>query len=226
MLIVQDIHQVIGRRELDFEGLYRETIEPALQTDGGMSLPFFAWCPHGSGEGYEAVTLTALADGEALDRYQERIRFGDLGEICTQSEAMRYSLHSSVHVLQDAAAGWEERVSSQAGIATALYRLDVLELSAPARSVAAELNNMVGHHDDSHVLSPLCWWSPLFGDGSDRSVAVLCRVTSDDALKSAFSPERAAQSWGRAAEDVIGNVVNRVHRRLLRSPGWGAPQSV
>jgi hypothetical protein len=83
MLIVQDIHQVIGRRELDFESLYRSNIEPSLKSDSGMSLPFFAWCPHGSGEGYEAVTLTALADGEALDRYQERIRFGDLGEIWT-----------------------------------------------------------------------------------------------------------------------------------------------
>jgi hypothetical protein len=222
MLIVQDIHQVIGRRELDFESLYRANIEPSLKSDSGMSLPFFAWCPHGSGEGYEAVTLTALADGEALDRYQERIRFGDLGEIWTQSESMRYSLHSSVHLLQDGEAGWQERVSPQ-GSDTPLYRLDVLELSAPARSVAAELNKMVAQADDSQVLSPLCWWSPFFGDAHERSVAVLSRVTSDAALKTVFSPEHAAQPWGRAAEDIISHVVTRSRRRLLRSPAWGTP---
>jgi hypothetical protein len=223
MLLVQGIHQVVGRRELDFEDLYRETIAPALKTDSGMSLAFFAWCPHGSGEGYEAVTLTGLADGDALDRYQERIRFGDLGDVWTQSESMRYSLYSSVHLLQDAEAGWEERVSPQAGSATALYRLDVLDLSAPAQSVAAELNRMVAEADDSRVLSPLCWWSPLFSDASERSVAVLSRVTSDEALKTVFSPERAAEPWGRAAEDVISHAVTRAHRRLLRSPAWSPP---
>jgi hypothetical protein len=135
---------------------------------------------------------------------------------------MRYSLHSSVHLLQDGGRGWQERVSPQAGTATALYRLDVLELSSPAQSVAAELNTMIAEADDSQLLSPLCWWSPFFGDASDRSVTVLSRLTSDDALKTAFSPEHAAEPWGRAAEDVISHSVTRAHRRLLRSPAWGA----
>jgi hypothetical protein len=224
VLVVQDVHRVIGRRELDFEGLYRETVEPALEKDTGMRLPFFAWCPHGAGEGYEAVTITTLDDGAALDRYQERIRFGDLGEVWTQSEGMRYSLHSSVHLLQEAVSDWQELISPRTSTGVLLYRLDILELSAAAQSVTADLNQLVTRDDDAGVLSPLCWWSPLFGDGSDRSVAVLSRITSDAALKSAFSPGRVAEPWARSAEELISGVVTRVHRRLLRSPAWVTEQ--
>ena len=49
MILVQDIHQVIARREVDFETSYREAAH-SLNTDGGRFL-WFAWAPHGGGEG-------------------------------------------------------------------------------------------------------------------------------------------------------------------------------
>jgi hypothetical protein len=224
VFIVQDIHQVIGRRELDFEGLYRETITPSLTSDAATRLALFAWSPHGAGEGYEAVTLTTVEGGEALDRYQERIRFGDLGETWTGSEAMRYSLHSSAHVLQSAAPGWEQQMSPGSSASPFLCFLDILELSVPVDAAAADLGKLISDDDGSELLSPLAWWSPLFGDVGERSVTILSRVTSDDAIKTAFSPENAAQPWGRNAEDALSEVVIRAHRRLLRSPGWAAEQ--
>jgi len=93
MILVQDIHQVIARREVDFETAYRETA-PRLNTDDASFL-WFAWAPHGGGEGYEAVTLASFGDPDALARHQERMRYGDLGEWWASVEAMRYTLHSS-----------------------------------------------------------------------------------------------------------------------------------
>jgi hypothetical protein len=227
MIIVQDIHQVIGRSELDFENLYRKNIEPALQNDSTMRLPFFAWCPHGAGEGFEAVTITTLTDGEALDRYQERLRYGDLGELWAQSETMRYTLHSSIHQLHDTIPDWQEQLTPPTNTSpgTSLYRLDTLELSVPISVVTTKLNQLIHHNNNNTgVLTPLCWWSPLFGDADDRNITVLSRITSETALKATFHPTNAANPWTHSAEETLNETATKIHRRLLRTPSKNPQQ--
>jgi hypothetical protein len=223
VLIIQDIHQVVGRRELDFEAMYRQTLHPALQSDSDARLLYFAWCPHGGGEGYEAVTLTLVSDGAALDRYQERLRFGDLGTTATELEAMRYTCESSLHIVGTTGSEWESRLApDDGGAETPLYRIDFLELAVPFADVQAALATQ---HQNESLLTPVAWWSPFLGDGAERTVTALHRINSRDALTDAFRPEHAGDPWTGGLEDYIPAAVIARRSKLLRSADWTTSQS-
>jgi hypothetical protein len=208
MIVVQDIHQVIARREVDFEAAYRETL-PKLSVDGANFL-WFAWAPHGGGEGYEAVTLSSFSDADVLERHQERVRFGDLGEWWASVEAMRYSLHSTAHVLESDA---PELVEGDRD--PMLYRLDQLTVSVPLAQVREHV--VVALHDrpDDGILDVMAWWTPLLGDLDRPSVTVLNRIRSDEAFLEAFAEPTKPWDGG-----VQGDFVVRRDTRLLRTARW------
>jgi hypothetical protein len=220
VIIIQDIHQVVGRRELDFEAVYRDAFRPEIGSDPGTEAFYFAWLPHGGGEGYEAVTLTSVTDGAALDRFQERVRSGDLGELWTRVEGMRYSMWGSVHHLGAARDGWQEIVHPGGSEAGTIHRLDVLELAGTVAESAPALDRLVLDAPHDALLQPLAWWAPLFG-GLDRpAVSVLSVVSSADGLKAAFNPAMAGEAWPVSADAALADVTVKVTRRLLRPPAW------
>ena len=113
MLLIQDVHIVIGREELPFDDAYQNVFAPRVAEDAGTRLAAFFWAPHGAGEGYEAVTLTAVADADALARHQERLATGDLADCWLELEAKHRQLQSSLHVVAEwspFAAAWSRRV--------------------------------------------------------------------------------------------------------------------
>jgi hypothetical protein len=78
VLFVHEIHSVPGRTGDAFEALLRERWAPALAREDGSRL---VWCVRsmpGSVSYPELITLTAVADGEALERLGARMRTGDL----------------------------------------------------------------------------------------------------------------------------------------------------
>jgi hypothetical protein len=220
VIIIQDIHQVIGRRELDFEAAYRDAFRREIGEDPGTEAFYFAWLPHGGGEGYEAVTLTSVADGAALDRYQERIRSGDLGELWTRVEGMRYSMWGSVHHLGAARDGWRAMLQPGASDGGTIHRLDVLELTGTVTESAPLLDKLVLDSPHDALLQPLAWWAPLFGVLDRSAVSVLSIVTSADGLKTAFDPSTAGEAWPVSAETALADLTVGVTRRLLRPPVW------
>ena len=98
MLLIEDIHIVIGRDEIPFDDTYRSELAPRIAEAPGTRLAGFFWAPHGGGEGYEAVTLTAVTDTPALERHQERLATGDLAELWGSLEAKQRSIVSSLNV--------------------------------------------------------------------------------------------------------------------------------
>jgi len=208
VLIVQDIHQVIGRRELDFESACRE-MASALNSDQARFL-WFAWAPHGAGEGYEAVTLISVPDAEALDHLQERIRDGDLSERWTSIEGMRYGLESSTHVLES-----PSPTNTEGDREPALFRLDHLALSQPLRLARGKISTALAELTEEGTLEVAGWWTPLLGDLESPSVVVLNRIRSDAALLEAFADP--AKPWSGALESAF--VVGR-NSRLLRTARW------
>lgn len=208
MILVQDIHQVIARREVDFETSYREAAH-SLNTDGGRFL-WFAWAPHGGGEGYEAVTLSSFSDTDALDRHQERVRYGDLGEWWASVEAMRYTLHSSTHVLET-----DAPTVNEGDHEPALYRLDQLTVSLPLAQARQEVSDIVSRKKGDEILDVMAWWTPLFGDFDRPSVTVLNRIRSDEAFLEAFTDPTKPWDGG-----VHGEFVVRRDTRLLRTARW------
>jgi hypothetical protein len=208
VILIQDIHQVIARREVDFEAAYRETVS-RLDADDATFL-WFAWAPHGGGEGYEAVTLSSFADADALGRHQERMRYGDLGEWWASVEAMRYSLHSSAHVFES-----DTPTVSAGDRDPALYRLDQLTVSVPLAQARAHIVNALRDCPDDGILDVVAWWSPLLGDLDRSSVTVLNRIRSDEAFLQAFSDPTKPWKGG-----IEGEFVVRRDTRLLRTARW------
>jgi hypothetical protein len=208
MILVQDIHQVIARREVDFENAYRETV-PRLDTDDASFL-WFGWAPHGGGEGYEAVTLSLFADSHALDLHQERMRFGDLGEWWASVEAMRYTLHSSAHVLESATP-----TVSEGDHEPGLYRLDQLTISVPLQQARKVVGAALCDRQDDGILDVIAWWTPLLGDLDRSPITVLNRIRSDEAFLQAFADPTTPWEGG-----IDGDFVVRRDTRLLRTSRW------
>ena len=216
MLLIQDVQIVIGREELPLDDAYRSVFAPRVAEDDGTRFAAFFWAPHGAGEGYEAVTLTAVADADALARHQERLTTGDLAEAWLELEAKQRQLHSSLQVVADwspfAAGGLDAFAIDEHP--TALFRLDSFTVAGPVATAVAEIESQHRVAPDDATVSIIGCWSPFLGDLDEPVVSVLSRVASDDAMRSAFA--EPTKSW-TGVPDLPG--ARRV-TRLLRSVTW------
>lgn len=212
MLIVLDIHQVIGRSEVAFEETYRDTLLPALT--GTARLAFFGWLPHGAGEGYEAVTLTAVTDTAALYDYQERLRRGDLASWWTSVEVMRYSLDSSLHLATGELTPTPGEPVAGAG---GMFRLDsgVGALRDSASHVAGELAG-----SDGELCRLVTALSPFLGRLGGSTLHVLYTVANDERLVAALDADDAAFRWPGTADPAHFAGGGPERHRLVRATGW------
>lgn len=217
MLLIQDIQVVIGREEVPFDDAYRDELAPRIADDAGTRLAGFLWAPHGAGEGYEAVTLTAVADVDALDRHQRRFMAdGDLADLWVGLEAKRRSLQSTLHEIAE----WSPMIAGGLdGFAvgdhpTAMYRLDSFAVEgAPADAVddVERQHRATGADTTAEVVG--CWWSYL-GELETPVVSVLSRVRSNETLREAFT--KPFDAWTGIPE-LRGA---RRMTRMLRSTVW------
>jgi hypothetical protein len=216
VLLIQDVQIVIGREELPLDDAYRSVFAPRLAEDPGTRFAAFFWAPHGGGEGYEAVTLTAVADADALARHQERLATGGLADAWLELEAKQRQLHSSLHVVADwspfAVGGLDAFTIDEHP--TALFRLDSFTVDGPVATAVAEIESQHRTAPDNTTVSVIGCWSPFLGDLDEPVVSVLSRVTSDDALRSAFA--EPTKSWTGVPELPGARRVTR----LLRSVTW------
>jgi hypothetical protein len=216
VLLIQDVHIVIGREELPFDDAYQNEFAPRVSDDPGTRFAAFFWAPHGGGEGYEAVTLTAVADVNALARHQERLATGDLADCWLELEAKQRNLESSLHVLADwsplAAGGLDAFTIDDHP--TALFRLDAFTVDGPVSDAVAAVESQHRSASDDDTVSIIGCWSPFLGDLDEPVVSVLSRVASDDALRAAFAEPTQPWSGAPALPDA------RRLTRLLRSVTW------
>jgi len=216
VLLIQDVHIVIGREELPFDDAYQSAFAPGVAADPGTRFAGFFWAPHGGGEGYEAVTLTAVADVDALARHQERLATGDLADVWLDLEAKQRSLHSSLHVLADwspiAADGLDAFTVHEHP--TALFRLDAYTVDGPVADAVAAVEAQFRAASGDATVSIIGCWSPFLGDLDEPVVHVLSKLASDEALKAAFA--EPTQPWSGVPE-LPGA---RRLTRLLRSVTW------
>ena len=68
MLFVHEVHQVVGRKEDEFEAAFRDGWMPMLAKDDDARLLWYMNHAHGSGVSYNVVTITAVRDGAAWER--------------------------------------------------------------------------------------------------------------------------------------------------------------
>jgi hypothetical protein len=216
VLLIQDVHIVIGREEVPFDDLYQSGFAPRVANDPGTRFLGFFWAPHGGGEGYEAVTLTIADDIDAVARHQDRLATGDLADAWLALEAKQRHLQSSLHVLAD----WSPLAAD--GIdgfdigdhPTALFRLDTFTVDGAVREAVDAVESQHRNPPDSSVVTIVGCWSPFLGDLDEPVVSGLSRVRSDDALRGAFAAP--TKPWSGVPE-LPGA---RRLTRLLRSVAW------
>jgi hypothetical protein len=216
LLVIQDVHVVIGRDEIPFDDTYRSDLAPRIAEEPGTRLAGFFWAPHGGGEGYEAVTLTAVTDTAALDRHQKRLATGDLAELWGSLEAKQRSIESSLNILAE----WSPLAKGGVGQfdsgdnATAMFRLDSFSVPGNVSDAVATVKaQWVDRTADDAVALVGCW-TRFLGELDEPTVSVLSRVTSDEALRASFATPRSA--WA-GVPSITGA---RRTTRLLRSGGW------
>ena len=83
---------MVGKAEAEFEAAFRDGWMPALATDDDARLLWFLHHAHGSGASYQAVTVTAIADGAAWERLARRVQQGDLRAWAREVDAHRHDV--------------------------------------------------------------------------------------------------------------------------------------
>lgn len=81
MFFVHEIHAVDATEAPAFEDAIREQWVPALASDSDTRLVWCARSMPGSASYPELITMTAVTDGDALERLGARVRAGDLREL-------------------------------------------------------------------------------------------------------------------------------------------------
>jgi hypothetical protein len=217
MLLVQDVHIVRGREELPFEDTYRNDLGPAL-ADHGARLAFFGWAPHGGGQGYEALVLTAVDGTAALRTYQEAIAHGALADTWRTLEAADHSLHSTLLVPTDRGFDVPSLPESEPEGPRPLFRHDTLTVSGSAVATADALDPMVGAAADDDLLEVLGCFSPAAGELATPEVVVFSRIGSFERLRGALG-ELAGGPWrGTATADAVLARTVRISRCASWSP--------
>jgi hypothetical protein len=92
MLILHEIHEVVGARERAFEDAFRRGWLPALAASPDARLLYFLHHAHGSGPSYQVVTLTALRDAAAWERLASRVASGDLAGWAREVDGLRHDV--------------------------------------------------------------------------------------------------------------------------------------
>jgi hypothetical protein len=73
MLLLHEVHTVVGPKEDEFEAAFRDGWMPALAETDDARLCWFLFLAHGTGRAYQVTTITALRDGAAYERLATRI---------------------------------------------------------------------------------------------------------------------------------------------------------
>jgi hypothetical protein len=98
LLLLHEVHEVIGARETEFEAAYRDRYMPALAGDDDARLLYFLHHTVGTGPSYNVITVTALRDGAAWDRLAERTESGDLRDWVLSLDDLRHDVRAKTLV--------------------------------------------------------------------------------------------------------------------------------
>ena len=94
MLLLHEVHEVIGKNEAAFEAAYRDHYLPALAETNDARLLYFLHHAVGTGPSYNVVTITAVRDGAAWERLAARVETGDLHRWAVALDDLRHDVHA------------------------------------------------------------------------------------------------------------------------------------
>jgi len=92
MLLMHEVHKLIGRHASTFEDVYRNEWMGALARSDNARLLWYLNHAMGSGPAYQVVTITALSNGAAWETLGHRMLAGDLSDLASRLDTCRYEV--------------------------------------------------------------------------------------------------------------------------------------
>jgi hypothetical protein len=92
MLLLHEVHTLVGPHEDDFEASVRNEFMPAVAEDDDARLLYYLKLAHGTGRAYHVTTITALRDGAAYERLAQRVQTGDLRQWAGKVDGFRHEV--------------------------------------------------------------------------------------------------------------------------------------
>lgn len=232
MLFLHETHQVIGRREDEFEAAFREGWLPALAKGDEARLLYFLHHAHGTGVSYNVITITALRDGAAWQALLDRVHHGDLGAWAEDVDRLRHDVSAKILVplpwsplqtldLTEIPGRPEEREP-------ALFMEDTVwpyqgRLESYIEKAGSHYAVEMGRRAESGraLLEVQASFRTAFGSGTRREVVLWQRVVHPRGLVPLLTREvpeeyRRPGTWMHDALEVR----DRWQSRLLRTAAW------
>ena len=232
MLFLHEVHQVAGRREEEFEAVYRDGWMPSLAKGDDARLLYFLHHAHGTGRAYNVVTITAIRDGAAWEQLMLRLHDGDLRPWARDVDQLRHEVTAKMLVpvpwspLKDArpGGGADERRPPRS-------RCSWRTPPGPTRAVldeyleAARTNYAPslaeGGRTGRSLLELQAVFRPAWGAGRWREVVLWQKVTQLKGITPLVTTEvppeyRAPGTWMHDALEVRDDWESK----LLRTTAW------
>jgi len=92
VLLLHEVHTLVGRHEEAFADHVRDGWLPQVATDADTRLGWYLTLAHGTGRAYQATTVTLLRDGAAYERLARRVQHGDLRSWAAHADTMRHEV--------------------------------------------------------------------------------------------------------------------------------------
>ena len=234
MLLVHEVHHVIGRHADDFEACYRDGWLPALATSGDARLLWFLHQAHGTGPAYTMVSVSAVASPAALGALQERVRRGDLRTWFAEMDGYRHDAAAKVlepasfSPLTDLDLSSVPTVPVERTGELALFMEDTAwphpgHLDAYLEKASSLYVETLQKAADAGMglLDLVGVFVPAFGAGPEREVVLWQRLAQPQGLLPLLSREVPAAyqgpgTWMREALEVR----DRWESRMLRVASW------
>ncbi len=96
MLFLHELHEVVGKREEEFEALIRDEWMPRLARSRGARLLYFLHHAHGSGASYRVVTITAIRDGACWGELVREVADGPLRALAESLDRLRHDVRAKI----------------------------------------------------------------------------------------------------------------------------------
>jgi len=232
MLLLHEIHEVVGRREDAFEAAYREGWLTALAATDDARLLHFLHHAHGTGVSYNVITLTWLRDAEAWSNLAARIMTGDLAQWAAGVDALRHEVTGKLL----APLPWSplQTLDVQNIPTTGVDRNPVVYMEDTVWPYEGRLDDYIqrsGAHyaqemgerraENTAILEVEASFRTVPGTGRRREVILWQRMTKPAALSPLVSrevPEKYKQPGGWMHDALA--LRDRWESKLLRSARW------
>ena len=232
MILLHELHEVVGAREAEFEAAFRDEGLAALGRGDDARLLYFLHHAHGTGVSYNVVTLTALRDGAAWERLVRRVDSGDLAPFARRLDELRHDVTAKLLVPLPWSPLRDIDLASVPAEPVDHHPSVFLEDTVwPYEGSLEEYVRRSGDHyavemaqhaeQGTSILEVLASYRTAFGSGRRREIVLWQKVVQPKALTPLISREVPAQykQPGTWMHDALG-VRDRWESKLLRSTRW------